>query len=48
MEAEEEEGKDELVGLDEDHLIQTIADIFYGKIYFRIFISRNSIVIPKS
>ncbi|XP_060575560.1 steroid 17-alpha-hydroxylase/17,20 lyase-like isoform X1 [Ruditapes philippinarum] len=28
MEAEEEEGKDALAGLDEDHLIQTLADIF--------------------
>jgi hypothetical protein len=35
MEAEDEEDKDALVGLDEDHLIQTIADIFFGKSYFR-------------
>jgi hypothetical protein len=30
MEAEQEEGKDALLGLDEDHLVQTLTDIFFG------------------
>jgi hypothetical protein len=30
MEAEQEEGKDALSGLDEDHIVQTLTDIFFG------------------
>jgi hypothetical protein len=36
MEAEEEEGKDALVGLDEDHLIQTISDVFFSRYFVSI------------
>jgi hypothetical protein len=32
MEAEEEEGKEALTGFDEDRIVQTLADIFFGKI----------------
>ncbi|XP_060558042.1 steroid 17-alpha-hydroxylase/17,20 lyase-like [Ruditapes philippinarum] len=32
MEAEQEEGKDALLGLDEDHLVQTLTDIFFAGI----------------
>ena len=31
MEAEEEEGKEAVTGLDEDRLVQTLSDIFFGK-----------------
>jgi hypothetical protein len=36
MEAEKEEGKQALGALDEDHLIQTLADIFFGEFVLKI------------
>jgi hypothetical protein len=42
MEAEEEEGKEALTGFDEDRIVQTLADIFFGNIcnYFdKIYVS---------